>query len=107
MRSEPWCVNRVTHSHSFRQNCKARTRLSALLFWLGRGQLTDSDILEPNLGAMVLQQDVALYFIAKPRRVFELAGCDRRLLGFASAGIGQYFRAIEPVLDLISLNDDF
>ena len=55
---------------------------------------------------VVLEEDMALDLIAKTGNVLELALGHSDFEGLAAARVFQDFGAVEPVLDVVALDDD-
>ena len=71
-----------------------------------RIQFTELEIAEPAFVLVIGQHDVARDFVAESGCILEFAFCDRLFQRWTSEFVDENFFAVQPMLDLASLNKD-
>ncbi len=69
-------------------------------------QLAYLHVLEPHVAIVVLEEDMAFDLVSEPGDVLELALRHRRLDDLAAAFVFEHFHAVEPVLDVVALDQN-
>src|SRR5437899_9936057 len=70
------------------------------------GKLSDLEVSEPDVAPVILQQEMTFHPVAEAGDILEFAFSDSRLDRRAAALVLEHFGAIEPMLDVISADDN-